>query len=160
MDEIYRAPTRFCSADGPMRSSLTRGESGTIRATARSAALNTQPKYVVSSTLTDPQWANTTVLTGDIAAIGDLKAQPGGELQVPGSGVLFRWLLANHLIDEMNLFTYPVIVGQGTRLFPDTGPDAALELVGSRSTPSGVTIQTYRLSGRPKYAKPRPTDAT
>jgi dihydrofolate reductase len=116
-------------------------------------ALNTLPKYVASTTLTDPRWANTTVLSGDVpVAVGELKATPGGELQVHGSGALFRWLLDNHLVDEMNLFTFPVVVGQGTRLFPDTGPDAALELVESRSTPSGVIVQVYRLGGRPRYA--------
>jgi dihydrofolate reductase len=116
-------------------------------------ALHTQPKYVASTTLTKPRWANTTVLAGDVAAaIGGLKAKPGGELQVHGSGVLFRWLLDNQLVDEMNLFTFPVVVGQGTRLFPDSGRDRALELVESRVTPSGVTIQVYRPTGRPKYA--------
>ena len=102
------------------------------------AALNTKPKYVASTTLTDPQWADTTVLSGDVAAaIGELKAKPGGELQVHGSGALFRWLFDNDLVDEMNLFTFPVVVGQGTRLFPDTGPDTALHLVDSRATPKG-----------------------
>jgi dihydrofolate reductase len=116
-------------------------------------ALNTRPKYVASTTLTDPQWANTSVLSGDVAgAIGELKATPGGELQVHGSGNLVRWLLANDLVDELNLFICPVVVGQGTRLFPDTGPDIALELVGSRATPKGVTIQVYRPTGRPRYA--------
>jgi dihydrofolate reductase len=116
-------------------------------------ALNTQPKYVASTTLTDPQWANTTVLSGDlVAAIGELKAKRGGELQVHGSGALVRWLLDNQLVDEINLFICPVVVGQGTRLFPDTGPDIALELVESRSTPKGVTIQVYQPTGRPQYA--------
>jgi dihydrofolate reductase len=115
-------------------------------------ALNTQPKYVASTTLTDPRWANTTLLSGDVAAaIGELKARPTGELQVHGSGVLVRWLLDNQLVDEITLLTYPVVIGQGTRLFPDTGPDTALELVDSRSTPGGVTIQIYRPSGRPQY---------
>ena len=54
-----------------------------------------------------------------------------------GSGALIRWLLENDLVDEINLFTYPVVVGQGTRLFPDTGPDAALELLDSRAPPAG-----------------------
>jgi dihydrofolate reductase len=117
-----------------------------------SVALNTRPKYVASTTLTDPQWADTTVLSGDVTtAIGELKARPGGELQVHGSGSLVRWLFDNHLVDEITLFTYPVVVGQGTRLFPDTGPDTALDLVESRATSGGVTIQVYRPTGRPQY---------
>ena len=116
-------------------------------------ALNTRPKYVASTTLTDPQWADTTVLSGDVAAaIGELKAKPAGELQVHGSGALIRWLLENDLVDEINLFTYPVVVGQGTRLFPDTGPDTALELLESRVTSGGVIVQVYRPAGRPEYA--------
>ena len=118
-----------------------------------SVALNTRPKYVASTTLTDPQWADTTVLSGDLAAaIGKLKAKPAGELQVHGSGNLVRWLCDHDLVDEITLLTYPVIVGQGTRLFPDTGPDRALELVASRVTPGGVTIQVYRPDGRPRYS--------
>jgi dihydrofolate reductase len=120
-------------------------------------ALHTQPKYVASTTLAKPRWAKTTVLSGDTAAaVGALKAKPGRELQVHGCGVLFRWLLENQLVDEMNLFIFPVVVGQGTRLFPDSGRDRALELVESRSTPSGVTIQVYRPTGRPKYATATP----
>ena len=69
-----------------------------------------------------------------------------------GSGNLVRWLLDNHLVDEITLLTYPVVVGQGTRLFPDTGPDTALELVESQTTPGGVIIQVYRPAGRPEYA--------
>ena len=116
-------------------------------------ALNTRPKYVATTTPFDPEWADTTVLSGDLAAaIGELKAKAEGELQVHGSGVLIRWLLENDLVDEMILLTVPVVVGQGTRLFPDTGPDIALELVGSKeATPSGVTIQVYRPAGRPQY---------
>jgi dihydrofolate reductase len=121
-------------------------------------ALNTKPKYVASTTLTDPKWADTTVLSDDLAAaITDLKAKPGGELQVHGSGALVRWLLDNQLVDEIILLTYPVVVGQGTRLFPDTGRDTALELVESRSTSGGVMVQVYRLAGRPQYATATPT---
>jgi dihydrofolate reductase len=117
------------------------------------AALNTKPKYLVSTTLSDPQWADTTVLSGDLAAaIGELKAKPDGELQVHGSGALIRWLLAEGLVDEINLLVVPVVVGQGTRLFPDTGPDTALELIDSRADSKGVTIQVYRPAGRPQYA--------
>ena len=114
-------------------------------------ALNAKLKYVASTTLTDPRWANTTVLRGDLtAAVRELKAKPGGDLQVHGSGALFRWLLDNDLVDEMTLFTFPVVVGKGSRLFPDTGRDMALDLVGSQATPSGVTIHVYRPTGRPR----------
>jgi dihydrofolate reductase len=117
-----------------------------------SVALNTRPKYVASTTLIDPQWADTTVLSGDVAAaVGELKAKPGGELQVVGSLSLVRWLLDNDLVDEITLLTYPVVVGQGARLFPDAGQDTALELVESRATTSGVTMQVYRTAGRPQY---------
>ena len=116
-------------------------------------ALNRQPKYVASTTLTEPRWANTTVLSDDLAAaIGELKAKPGGELQVHGSALLTRWLLENELVDEVNLLTCPVVVGQGMRLFPDAGPDIALDLVDSRAFPEGITLQVYRPAGRPRYA--------
>jgi dihydrofolate reductase len=120
-------------------------------------ALNTKPKYVASTTLTEPKWADTTVLSGDVAAaVGELKAKPGGELQVHGSGALVRWLLEHRLVDEITLLVCPVVVGQGTRLFPDSGPDIALEVVESRSTPKGVTIQVYRPTGRPQYETATP----
>jgi dihydrofolate reductase len=116
-------------------------------------ALNTKPKYVASSTLTEPEWDDTTVLSDDVAAaVAELKAKPEGELQVHGSGALIRWLLDNNLVDEITLLTYPVVVGQGTRLFPDPGPDTALELLESRVTPGGVIVQVYRPAGRPEYA--------
>jgi dihydrofolate reductase len=128
------------------------GEIAEMRAHPIGVALNTRPKYVASTTLTDPKWSDTTVLSDDLAAaIAELKAKPGGELQVHGSGALVRWLFDNQLVDEITLLVCPVVVGQGTRLFPDTGPDIALELVESRSTPKGVTIQVYRPSGRPQY---------
>jgi dihydrofolate reductase len=116
-------------------------------------ALNTNPKYVASNTLTGPQWAHTTVLSGDLAAaVGELKGQQDGELVVPGSGALTRWLLENGLVDEMNLLIIPVVVGQGARLFPDNGPDIALDLVGSRTFPKGIALHVYRPAGRPQYA--------
>jgi dihydrofolate reductase len=124
-----------------------------MRAHPIGVALNETPKYVASATLTEPRWANTTVLSGDLAvAIGELKAKPAGELQVHGSGTLVRWLLENDLVDEMTLLIVPVVLGQGTRLFPGTGPDIALDLLGSRTDSKGVTIQVYRPAGRPQYA--------
>jgi dihydrofolate reductase len=115
-------------------------------------ALSSTPKYVASTTLSEPEWENTTVLSGDlVAAIRELKARPGGELQVHGSGTLIRSLLEYGLVDELTLLVIPVVLGQGKRLFPEVGPDLALELVESRVDSKGVTTQVYRPNGRPKY---------
>ncbi len=130
--------------------SMTEKDAGAWEPVRR--ALHTRPKYVASATLTDPAWSGSTVLPGDLAtAIADLKAKPGGELQVHGSGTLVQWLLANDLVDEMTLMVVPVILGQGARLFPDAGPDIALDLIESRVDSKGVTIQVFRLAGRPQY---------
>jgi dihydrofolate reductase len=157
MDEIYERADAFLF--GRRTYEIFAGSWGTWDDPGDSpiwTALNTKPKYVASTTPFDPQWANTTVLTGEVtAAVGELKAKPGRELQVQGSGALIRWLLDNDLVDELTLFIFPVVVGQGTRLFPDTGPDIALDLVESRSTPKGITIQIYRPTGRPQYAAAR-----
>jgi len=128
-----------------------------MRAHPIGVALNQTPKYVASNTLTEPRWADTTVLSGDLAeAIGGLKAKQGGELQVHGSGALIRWLLDHELVDELTLIIVPVVLGQGTRLFPHDGPDMALDLVESRADTNGVTIQVYRPAGRPRYAPALP----
>ena len=129
------------------------GATEAMRAHPIGVALNEMPKYVASNTLTEPRWADTTILSGDLAAaIGRLKAKPAGELQVHGSGTLVRWLLENDLVDEITLLIVPVVLGQGTRLFPATGPDLALDLVESRADSKGVTIQIYRPAGHPRYA--------
>jgi dihydrofolate reductase len=154
MDEIYGRADAFLF--GRRTYEIFAGSWGTWADPGNSpiwTALDTMPKYVASKTLTDPQWEESIVLSGDVtAAVARLKAKPGRELQVHGSGVLTRWLLSNDLVDEMNLFVFPVLVGDGARLFPETGRDWALELVESRATSTGVTIQVYRPSGRPRYA--------
>ncbi|MEE2032073.1 dihydrofolate reductase family protein [Rhodococcus chondri] len=115
-------------------------------------ALNTLPKYVASTTLTDPEWGPTTVLGDDVpAAVAELKKQPGRELQVHGSLELVQTLHRHDLVDEYNLLIFPVVVGQGRRLFPDDGPDTGLSLVELRTTGSGVVIGVYRPTGRPEY---------
>jgi dihydrofolate reductase len=120
---------------------------------AVSHGINVLPKYVPSTTLKDPAWQNTRVLNGDVeAAIRELKARPGGELQLHGSGELLRWLLARDLVDELNLRVYPVVVGDGLRLFPEKGQSHNMELVETRSTTSGVMLQTYRPAGRATFA--------
>ena len=112
-------------------------------------ALNSMPKYVASTTLTDPGWAGTIVLGDDLfAAITELKASRDGELQVPGSSRLIQWLLEKDLVDEMELMIVPVILGQGARLFAEPGPDIAMALVDSTTDSKGVRIQTYRPTGR------------
>lgn len=117
-----------------------------------SHGINVLPKYVPSTTLSDPEWENTHVIGGDLeTSVRELKARPGRELQVHGSGQLLRSLLALDLVDELNVELYPVVVGDGLRLFPEQGPAHDLRLVESRSTPSGVTLQTYRPAGRPTF---------
>ncbi len=114
-----------------------------------SHGINVLPKYVPSTTLKDPTWQNTHVIDVDVeAAIRELKARPGRELQVHGSGVLLRWLLERDLVDELNLRIYPVVIGDGLRLFPEHGQTHTLELIDSVATPSGVTLQTFRPAGR------------
>jgi dihydrofolate reductase len=154
LDQIYGDAAAFLF--GRRTYEIFAGSWGTIIDMAKmpiGVALNSRPKYVASTSLTDPQWAGTSVLTGDVAAaIGHLKAQQDGDLLVPGSGTLVRWLLANALVDQFDVVIYPLVIGQGTRLFPDSGPDTALDLVNSRTTSGGITIQTYRpLGRRPEY---------
>ena len=118
-------------------------------------ALNNAPKYVASTTLTEPRWAHTTVLSGDfVAAVRALKAGPGDELQVHGSAVLVQSLLVEGLVDEMILLTIPVVLGQGRRLFPESGPDLALDLIDSRVDSKGVATHVFRPHGRPRYFRP------
>jgi len=97
--------------------------------------MNSMPKYVVSSTLTEPTWNNTTVIGLDDVA--KLRAEPGGDLLVAGSGELVQALLANGLVDELHLMVFPVVLGAGRRLLDDVSSEAAFELVEAR--PSGQT---------------------
>jgi dihydrofolate reductase len=113
--------------------------------------LNDLPKYVASSTLTTADWHNTTILQGDVAEeIGKLKAQPGRELQVHGSGTLAQYLMAHDLIDEYRLMVFPVVIGKGKRLFAE-GAEAALKLVEAKTTGAGVVIDVYEPAGKPEY---------
>lgn len=113
--------------------------------------LNGRPKYVASTTLTSADWPTSTVIGGDLVdAVRRLKAQPGDELQVHGSGRLAGALIENGLIDEYRLLIYPVVLGGGQRLFTE-GHLAALRLVDSKITGSGVIIATYQPAGLPSY---------
>ena len=114
--------------------------------------INVLPKYVPSTTVTETAWQNTHFIDGDVeSAVRDLKAQPGRDLLLQGSGALLRWLLEHDLVDELDLMIYPVVLGSGLRLFGDGGPAHALTLLESRATPAGITIQTYRPAGRATF---------
>ena len=114
--------------------------------------LNALPKYVASSTLTDPGWANTTVIGGDLAKeVTALKERTDGELQLHGSGALVQSLLALDLVDTIHLMTFPVVLGAGRRLFAEGGLPTAFRHRGGLITSKGVSIQTYDLAGRPEY---------
>lgn len=114
--------------------------------------LNTLPKHVVSSTLTAPDWANTAVVTGDLAsAVKALKEQPGRELQVHGSGRLARSLHDLGLIDEYRLWFLPVVLGTGQRLFSDGAVPTGLELVDSKRTSTGTSVLSFRPTGVPSF---------
>jgi dihydrofolate reductase len=117
-------------------------------------AINVLPKYVPSTTLKDPTWPNSHVISGDVEGkIRELKEQRGRELQVHGSGVLLRWLLERDLVDELNLRISPVVVGDGRRLFPEHGPTHDMTLIESRALPSGTTLQTFRPNGRATFGR-------
>lgn len=114
--------------------------------------LNTLPTYVASRTLTNPEWHNSTVLEGDaVAEVAKLKEQPGRELQIHGSGALAQTLFDAGLIDTVRLIVFPVVLGPGKRLFAEGRTPSSFRLADSRSTPTGVSIQTYELAGAPTY---------
>jgi len=114
--------------------------------------LNALPKYVASTTLESVSWDGAQLLGPDVVGeIKKLKAQPGGELQVHGSGGLAQTLIEEDLIDEYRLFLSPVHLGSGKRLFADGLRPAALELTGVRTTRAGAVIATYEPAGAVRY---------
>ena len=107
--------------------------------------MNSMPKYVVSSTLTQPEWANSTVLeAGDLVdAVSKLKQEADGDVVVHGSVQLAQTLIAHDLVDELRLMVFPVVLGTGKRLFGDPGEKKTLRLVDSKVVGDGVVILTY-----------------
>jgi dihydrofolate reductase len=105
---------------------------------------NQMPKYVVSSTLKDPEWTNTTVLEGDLSeSVPKLRDEVGGDVVVHGSAQLVRALIDHGLVDELRLMVFPVVLGSGKRLFGETSDKKALKLTGSKTVGDGVAIQIY-----------------
>ncbi|WP_213954057.1 MULTISPECIES: dihydrofolate reductase family protein [unclassified Variovorax] len=110
--------------------------------------LNAARKHVASRTLTTLHWNNSVLLDADVVpAITALKASPGPDLQMIGSGDLIQTLQAASLIDEYNVWTFPVVLGRGKRLFGETARPSALRLVRSKLSTSGVVMSTYLPSG-------------
>jgi dihydrofolate reductase len=106
---------------------------------------NSMPKYVVSSTLENPSWTNTTVLTGDVEQeVAKLRDAPGGDVVVHGSAELVQALVDKDLVDELRLMVFPVVLGAGKRLFGDTGDKKAFRLADSKVVGDGVAILVYR----------------
>jgi dihydrofolate reductase len=105
---------------------------------------NSMPKYVVSSTLKDPTWTNSTVLSGDVAAeVAKLKQQVDGDIVVHGSVQLVQALIDHDLVDELRLMVFPVVLGSGKRIFGETSDKKPLRLVDSKVVGDGVAILTY-----------------
>jgi len=116
------------------------------------AKLNSMPKYVASRTLDEVTWNNATMLRGDVAgAVAELKKQPGGAIQVTGSGDLIQTLMEHDLVDEYQLWVFPVVLGEGKRLFARGAMPAALKLVDTKTSSTGVAIQTYVRAGAIPY---------
>ncbi|MEU6818026.1 dihydrofolate reductase family protein [Streptomyces sp. NPDC046860] len=114
--------------------------------------LNTLPKYVVSATLEEPEWSGTTVLTGDLGKeVSAVKERTEGEVQIHGSGALVRSLVNLGLIDTLHLLTFPVVLGEGRRLFVEGAVPTRFRHAGGLVTGKGVSIQTYDLAGSPEY---------
>jgi len=112
--------------------------------------LNALPKYVASTTLHDPAWANTTVLSDVAAGVRDLKAGGEGELNVQGSSNLLQTLQREGLVDEYRLWACPVVLGRGKRLFASGSTHRALELLETRANSKGAVYSVYRTAGPPE----------
>jgi dihydrofolate reductase len=116
---------------------------------------NTMPKYVVSSTLSDPEWNNSTVLSGDVAEeVAKLRQELDGDIVVHGSAQLAQALVEHDLVDELRLMVFPVVLGTGKRLFGETSDKKTLRLVDSKTVGDGIEILTYAPAGatRPEEA--------
>lgn len=119
---------------------------------AVTTGLNTLPKYVASTTLSTLDWHNSHLIDGDVAeTVRKLKEQPGGELQVHGSGALATYLVEHQLVDEFRLLTFPVHLGTGKKLFADGVRPGALRLLSSSTTSTGIVMSSYEAAGSPEY---------
>jgi dihydrofolate reductase len=109
-----------------------------------SSYINEVPKFVLSSSLKDAEWQNTTILSGDVAEVQRVKDEMDGNIGMSGSATTVRWLLKNGLLDELHLLVHPIVVGKGRRLFENTETHA-LKLVDSTTFTTGVLHLTYAM---------------
>jgi dihydrofolate reductase len=118
------------------------------------ATLNTRPKFVASRTLTNLEWSNSTLLTGDVAGeVAKLKALDGGEIQVHGSGDLLQTLLQLDLVDTLRIWQFPVVIGSGKRLFGQGAIPRSFRLVETRLTTTGAVLHVYERVGNLRYGE-------
>jgi dihydrofolate reductase len=122
-------------------------------------ALNTLPKYVASRTLDKVEWNNSTLIQGNVVEeVAKLRRRPGKELQVHGSGELAQTLIENDLVDEYRLWSFPVVLGSGKRLFGTGAVPTAFKLVDSKTTGAGVAIHSYQRAGEMQYGSVEATE--
>jgi dihydrofolate reductase len=115
-------------------------------------ALNQRPKYVASKTLTKLDWNNSTVLQGDVVeAVRRLKAEDGGEIQVHGSTNLLQTLLRHDLVDTLRTWQFPVVVGEGKRLFGEGAIPGTFDLVETQANTKGAVLHVYERAGQPRH---------
>jgi dihydrofolate reductase len=111
--------------------------------------MNSMPKFVVSTTLEEVEWNNSTLIKGDVAGgVSKLKQQPGGDILVAGSATLVHTLMQHGLVDELRLMVFPVVLGSGKRLFSEGFDRTDLRLVDSKTLDSGILILTYQRAGK------------
>jgi dihydrofolate reductase len=116
------------------------------------AKLNSMPKYVASRTLAEVAWNNSTLIEGHVAeAVANLKDEPGGEIQVTGSSDLIQTLIRDDLVDEFRLWVFPLVLGEGKRLFAGGAVPTGLKLVDAKTSSTGVVIHTYERAGEVRY---------
>ncbi|MFC8583372.1 dihydrofolate reductase family protein [Streptomyces cinereoruber] len=152
MDEVFTRPTAFLLGRRTYDIFAGYWPKRTDPGDPVATKLNALPKYVASTTLTEADWAGTTLLRGDAAReVAGLKERLDGEIQMHGSAGLARTLLDHDLIDTLHLLVFPVVLGTGRRLFTDGVRPTAFRPTGSRTTGTGVAIHTYALEGRPAY---------
>jgi dihydrofolate reductase len=123
-------------------------------ADAIASALNSRPKYVASRTLKRVDWSGSSLLQGDVSkAVSQLKAQPGGEIQVHGSGDLLQTLLKHDLVDTLRIWQFPLVLGSGKRLFREGAGAGGFRLVDTQVTTPGAVLHVYERAGGLRYGE-------